>query len=245
MMKHTKHLLVLWAALLLGAGNAWGVTETITGSVTGSTDGFTWAAAKESASNITLWSSSSSEFRFYYHSSGSGSSLTITPKSGITITEVTIDYKSGNGSYSVDGGAGVAFSADVIITSPITTSLKIWNSKTSNTQLKIASITVTYESGSTPTTVYLGLFLAAFVAVRACVRRVECLYATFHHIIMSRIDFRSVYFAKALFFLFSVHFFCLTKRNEPKKSQDCGGCVAKNLSFRCRLNRTRCARTAI
>ncbi|MDD6641063.1 MAG: hypothetical protein PUE55_00470 [Bacteroidales bacterium] len=24
MMKHTKHLLVLWAALLLGAGNAWG-----------------------------------------------------------------------------------------------------------------------------------------------------------------------------------------------------------------------------
>ena len=23
-MKHTKHLLVLWAALLLGAGNAWG-----------------------------------------------------------------------------------------------------------------------------------------------------------------------------------------------------------------------------
>ena len=28
-MKHTKHLLVLWAALLLGAGNAWGATETV------------------------------------------------------------------------------------------------------------------------------------------------------------------------------------------------------------------------
>ena len=27
-MKHTKHLLVLWAALLLGAGNAWGATKT-------------------------------------------------------------------------------------------------------------------------------------------------------------------------------------------------------------------------
>ena len=58
------------------------------------------------------------------------------------------------------------------------------------------------KSGSTPPTLYLGLFLAAFVAVRACVRRVECLYATFHHIIMSKIDFRSVHFAKALFFCF-------------------------------------------
>ena len=28
-MKHTKHLLVLWAALLLGAGNAWGAEETV------------------------------------------------------------------------------------------------------------------------------------------------------------------------------------------------------------------------
>ena len=116
---------------------------------------------------------------------------------------------------------------------------------TASGAVRIWDITVTYETGSTGTTVYLGLFLAAFVAVRACVRRVEYLYATFHHIIMSKIDFRSVHFAKALFFLFSVHFFCLTKRNERKKSQDCGGCVAKNLSFRGRLNRTRCARTAI
>ena len=70
----------------------------------------------------------------------------------------------------------------------------------------LSSITVTYETGSTGTTVYLGLFLAAFVAVRACVRRVECLYATFHHIIMSKIDFRSVHFAKECFvcFLFLV-----------------------------------------
>ena len=29
MMKHTKHLLVLWAALLLGAGNAWGAEYTL------------------------------------------------------------------------------------------------------------------------------------------------------------------------------------------------------------------------
>ena len=116
---------------------------------------------------------------------------------------------------------------------------------TSNAQAVLDELELTGIAGSTGTTLYLGLFLAAFVAVRACVRRVECLYATFHHIIMSKIDFRSVHFAKALFFLFSVHFFCLTKRNERKKSQDCGGCVAKNLSFRCRLNRTRCARTAI
>ena len=36
MMKHTKHLLVLWAALLLGAGNAWGYTVTFN---TATTDG--------------------------------------------------------------------------------------------------------------------------------------------------------------------------------------------------------------
>ena len=73
---------------------------------------------------------------------------------------------------------------------------------TASGAVRIWDITVTYETGSTSTTLYLGLFLAAFVAVRACVRRVECLYATFHHIIMSKIDFRSVHFAKALFFCF-------------------------------------------
>ena len=35
------------------------------------------------------------------------------------------------------------------------------------------------------------------------------------------------------------------QNQELKKSQDCGGCVAKNLSFRCRLNQTRCAQTVI
>ena len=35
------------------------------------------------------------------------------------------------------------------------------------------------------------------------------------------------------------------QNQELKKSQDCGGCVTKNLSFRCRLNQTRCAQTMI
>ena len=73
---------------------------------------------------------------------------------------------------------------------------------TSNTQAVLDELELTGIAGSTEPTVYLGLFLAAFVAVRACVRRVECLYATFHHIIMSKIDFRSVHFAKALFVSF-------------------------------------------
>ena len=76
------------------------------------------------------------------------------------------------------------------------------NSTKNANRLNISKLCWTSYSGTTPTTVYLGLFLAAFVAVRACVRRVECLYATFHHIIMSKIDFRSVHFAKALFVSF-------------------------------------------
>ena len=75
---------------------------------------------------------------------------------------------------------------------------------TSNTQAVLDELELTGIAGSTEPTLYLGLFLAAFVAVRACVRRVECLYATFHHIIMSKIDFRSVHFAKECF----VCFFC-------------------------------------
>ena len=52
-MKHTKHLLVLCAALLLGAGNAWGaeVTETATfnSKSWGIADGsnFSWTSGKD------------------------------------------------------------------------------------------------------------------------------------------------------------------------------------------------------
>ena len=209
--------------------------------MTFSADPFTIVHAKGDGSNFAAYS----PWRVY-----TKNTITITAGSGVsTITKIEIVHSTtyyGKISSSV-GDVTMATSSGgtstITITAANTTSVTLTN--TGSAQLRCSEIIITYETGSTGTTLYLGLFLAAFVAVRACVRRVECLYATFHHIIMSKIDFRSVHFAKALFFLFSVHFFCLTKRNERKKSQDCGGCVAKNLSFRGRLNRTRCARTAI
>ena len=224
MMKHTKHLLVLWAALLLGAGNAWGATGTvsITSFSTTSGDigsGFTYSTYKGNATSAPAVNSSA--IRLYQGTTtNAGGLLVVKAPSGYTITAVaikstmatTVGYVEGvefttgqkqstmkaNGKSAAISANGIftasGLSCDVITFACLGTS--------SSSRLYLASITVTYESGSTGTTVYLGLFLAAFVAVRACVRRVECLYATFHHIIMSKIDFRSVHFAKALFVSF-------------------------------------------
>ena len=223
-MKHTKHLLVLWAALLLGAGNAWGATGTvsITSFSTTSGDigsGFTYSTYKGNATSAPAVNSSA--IRLYQGTTtNAGGLLVVKAPSGYTITAVaikstmatTVGYVEGvefttgqkqstmkaNGKSAAISANGIftasGLSCDVITFACLGTS--------SSSRLYLASITVTYESGSTGTTVYLGLFLAAFVAVRACVRRVECLYATFHHIIMSKIDFRSVHFAKALFVSF-------------------------------------------
>ncbi len=119
-------------------------------------------------------------------------------KDGVTQLESTKIPKS----YSTNG-AKIDFSNVGVIK----TKLVFEWAKATNA-FNVRSITVTYETGSTGTTLYLGLFLAAFVAVRACVRRVECLYATFHHIIMSKIDFRSVHFAKECFVCF-FSWFCV------------------------------------
>ena len=56
-MKHTKHLLVLWAALLLGAGNAWGVTSGTTYTLTSSNGVPTgWTITGDIGSNYTTLS---------------------------------------------------------------------------------------------------------------------------------------------------------------------------------------------
>ena len=201
-MKHTKHLLVLWAALLLGAGNAWGETVTFSPSDYSGQGGASGTGGEASAtkSGITITSTKAyvdgtTAVREYKNGT-----ITISSTSTITsvvVTGTTTAYGTAFGSGGVSSGkwnAGTWTGSATSITF------------TAGAQARWKKITITYETGSTGTTLYLGLFLAAFVAVRACVRRVECLYATFHHIIMSKIDFRSVHFAKECFvcFLFLV-----------------------------------------
>lgn len=148
-------LLTAIALCLFSIGNIWGGEFTISDNVSGGSvaNGFSWTGSAGDASGAPAWNSSKSEIRFYCQkSNGNGSSLTIKPATGITITKVVINYKSGSGSYCVDGGSNVEFSSTTTIISSVNSSLKIWNSKTgTNTQLVVSSIVVTYESASSYT----------------------------------------------------------------------------------------------
>lgn len=112
-----------------------------------------------------------------------------TPSNGATITKIVLTATTTTyaRTWSASPGSVSVSSTTITWTGSSTSAVTLTN--TASAQARITKMVVTYESGSTPATLYLGLFLAAFVAVRACVRRVECLYATFHHIIMSKIDF--------------------------------------------------------
>ena len=225
MMKHTKHLLVLWAALLLGAGNAWGYTVTFN---TATTDGgSTSTNVSDYVDNTSqTYIASITTSKAYYNGKsgvklGSSSAvgnivLRLSATGQIKASEISIvstafdrnkTYKctvtyTDNNTVSQTQTAGNALTISLDPAKTVS-SVKFESVTKSKGRCYIGSFTIT-PAGSTGTTLYLGLFLAAFVAVRACVRRVECLYATFHHIIMSKIDFRSVHFAKECF----VCFFC-------------------------------------
>ena len=165
-----------------------------------------------SSSSITL------DAKYCFTIAQSGSNYTIKSASGYSIgqTSNANGLKSSNSntytnsiSFS-DGTANIVSSGAYLRYNTTSDQLRFRYYKSSSYTAQKA-ICLYKKSGSTEPTVYLGLFLAAFVAVRACVRRVECLYATFHHIIMSKIDFRSVHFAKALFVLFFLVLCCFCR----------------------------------
>lgn len=82
-MKHTKHLLVLWAALLIGAGNAWGTTKTGSWNLT---------------STSTAWEASGNETYFsqpygYKKVNGTLLNKSIADFSTAGITEIKVGFK--------------------------------------------------------------------------------------------------------------------------------------------------------
>ncbi|MCI7336973.1 MAG: hypothetical protein MSH41_00005 [Bacteroidales bacterium] len=138
------------------------------------------------------------------------------------ITIKSAKYGSDTGTLTLYSGStslktGISPGTDFTYTFDTPTTVSSIKLVTSAQRAYITSITIIYETGSTGTTLYLGLFLAAFVAVRACVRRVECRYATFHHIIMSKIDFRSVHFAKECFVFVFCSFLLLDQKKRTKE----------------------------
>lgn len=143
----------------LGWGTASGSEGTYTnftatsGSVTGIVS---FSAAKNESTSNPAYNSSNSELRLYYHTGGNGGSITLTPASGITITGfVMTTSTTPSVKYSVDGGSATSVTASkntyTVSGISATSSIIIQNVNTSNTQLRIKTIQISYTGGGTPT----------------------------------------------------------------------------------------------
>ena len=148
----------------------WGQTHTIGwGSATGTEGTYTnftaesgtvqgilsFTTAKNSSQNAPAYNAGASELRLYYASNGDGGSITITPSSGITITSAEMTTSTNPSvKYSVDGGTATSVSASdntyTISNISATTSLMIQNANTTNTQLRILTIKLTYTLPTNP-----------------------------------------------------------------------------------------------
>lgn len=155
----------------IGSGNVWAETHTLGwGSATGSqgtytnftatsgtvTDIVSFTTAKNSSSNNPAYNSNNSDLRLYYHSGGNGGSITLTPASGVTITGFTITTStSPTTKYKVDNGGltQITLSQNTGSVSGLSvgssSSITIQNCNTSNTQLRIKTIAITYTAEGT------------------------------------------------------------------------------------------------
>lgn len=146
-----KTLLLFFSLMLTSlAGFATTVSHTFSGT-NGSVDSnIAFTTQKNSASSAPAFLT---ELRLYYTSSGDGCSLTLTPSNGAVITQVKITASSASYTptvkYNVDGGsdatATLASTVYTITGVNAATSLKFRNANTTNTQLRITSIEVTYS----------------------------------------------------------------------------------------------------
>ena len=166
----TKNLLYSWFLIMLfcmmGTSSAWadetytigwgtasGTASTNFDAISGSVDGIlSFSAERNSSSTIPAYNSSSSELRLYYNSGGNGGSITLTPAEGVTITGFVMKTSTApTVGYSVDGGDAISISASsntyTVSDISASSSLKIQNVNTSNTQLRIKTIEITYTTG--------------------------------------------------------------------------------------------------
>lgn len=146
----------IFALLLLMSGGVFGqttVTHTI-GGTTGVLDSnISFSSQQNSGTNAPFYSSS--QIRLYWSSSDTstrnGCSITITPSNGAVISQVKVIAVSSYTTtvkYNVDGAADATASLSgttyTISSLSCSSSIKIRNANTSNVQLRIASLEVTY-----------------------------------------------------------------------------------------------------
>jgi hypothetical protein len=151
-------LTVILFALLLYSGGSWATVVTHTFSATSGTidPNISFACQQNSSSTAPAFNTN---LRLYFASTGNGCSITLTPSNGAIINEVKITAVSTytpTVKYNVDGGSDATASL-ATLTYTITgisasSSLKIRNGNTTNTQLRITAIEVTYTPLSAPTT---------------------------------------------------------------------------------------------
>ena len=174
-MKHLKLFFALFAMLALGVTNAWGAEETYTlgwGSASGTNyQNFTavsgevlnvlsFNSEQNNAGSAPAYNANSKELRLYFNDGGNGGSITLNPVTGVTITGVTITASSTSYTpdvkYNVDGGDDLSgsWSSTTMTISGINakSSLKFRNANTTNKQLRIKTIQVTYVKESTAET---------------------------------------------------------------------------------------------
>ena len=165
-----KTMLLLWALIVgslsvwadktytIGWGTASGTASTNFTEVSGSVDGIlSFSTAKNSSATAPAYNSTNSELRLYYNSGGNGGSITFTPAEGVVITGFVMKTStSPTVGYSVDGGNvnNISASNNTYTVSGISasSSLTIKNVNTSNTQLRIKTIDISYTTsgGDTP-----------------------------------------------------------------------------------------------
>ena len=115
-----------------------------------------FTTAKNDGTTSPAYNSNNNDLRLYYNSSGNGGSITLTPATGVTITGfVMTTSTSPSVKYTVDGGTATSVSSTNNGTTysvtgiSATSSLMIQNVNTTNTQLRIKTIKITYTtSGS-------------------------------------------------------------------------------------------------
>lgn len=146
-------LLLLFALNLSLIGHSTVVTHTFS-ATSGTIDAnVSFACQQNSSATAPAFNTN---LRLYYAANGDGCSITLTPSNGVTITQVKINAVSSYAptvKYNVDGGADATASlASLVYTiSGVTSisSLKIRNANTTNTQLRITSIEITYDIPAT------------------------------------------------------------------------------------------------
>ena len=163
----TRYLALLTVSLFTCVG-AWGACNTYTlgwGAASGSSGTYTnftatsgsvsnllsFSTAKNNSGTNPAYNSTNKQLRLYYHSGGNGGSITITPVDGVTITGFVMTCATAPSvKYTVDGGTATSVTASSKVYTvsdgsiAATSSLKIQNVNTSNTQLQISTIQISY-----------------------------------------------------------------------------------------------------